>query len=48
MESLTLCGVTGGVQGMSGCCTEGRGLVRNTGDRWTAGLDDLRGLFQSW
>ena len=28
------------------CCTEGRGLVGNTGDRWTVGLDDLGGLFQ--
>ena len=28
--------------------TEGHGLVGNTGDRWTVGLDDLRGLFQPW
>ena len=30
------------------CCTEGHGLVVNTGDRWTVGLDDLGGLFQCW
>ena len=29
-------------------CTEGHGLVGNTGDGWTVGLDDLRGLFQPW
>jgi len=30
------------------CCVEGQGLVRTTGDRWTAGLEDLAGLFQPW
>ena len=41
-------GVTnpGGIQDMFRCCTEGCGLVGNIGDRWTVGLDDLRGLFQ--
>ena len=33
----------GDVQETFRCCTEGHGLVGNTGDRW---LDDLRGLFQ--
>ena len=36
-----------GAQGMFRCCTEGRGLVGNTGGRWMAGLDYLGGLFQS-
>ena len=40
--------VPGGVQRTFGCCTEGHGIVGNTGDRWTVGLDDLRGLFQPW
>ena len=35
----------GGVQETFRCCTEGRGLVGNTSDRWMVGLDDLRGLF---
>ena len=26
--------------------SEGHGLVGNTGDRWTVGLDDLGHLFQ--
>ena len=39
--------VPGGVQTFT-CCTEGYGLVGNIGDRWTAGLDDLGGLIQSW
>ena len=30
------------------CYTEGYGVVGNTGDRWVAGLDELRGLFQPW
>ena len=30
------------------CCTEGRGLVGNTDDRWTVGLNDLGGLYQPW
>ena len=43
-------GVTdhGSVQGMFRCCTEGHGLVGNIDDRWMVGLDDLRGLFQTW
>ena len=43
-------GVTapGGVQETFRCCTEGCGLLGNTDDRWTVGLDDLRGLFQLW
>ena len=39
--------VPGGVQEPFKC-TEGHGIVGNTGDRWTVGLDDLRGLFQPW
>ena len=41
-------GVTnpGDVQGMVRHCVAGHGLVRTIGDRWTAGLDDLVGLFQ--
>ena len=35
-----------GVQEMLKCCTEGHGLVGNIVDRWTVGLDDLRGLLQ--
>lgn len=38
----------GGVQGMSGCCVEGHGLVRTIGGRWMVGLHDLEGLFQPW
>jgi len=38
--------VPGGVQETFRCCTEECGLVGNTGNRWTVGLDDLRGLFQ--
>jgi len=39
-------GVTdpGGVKEMFSCCTEGDGLVGNTGDRWTVVLDDVRGM----
>ena len=40
--------VPGGVQEMFRCCSEGDGLVGNIGDRWMAGLDDLRDLFQPW
>ena len=40
--------VPGDVQEAFGCCTEGYGLVGNIGDRWTVGLDDLRGLFKPW
>ena len=29
-------------------CVERHGLVRTIGDRWTVGLDDLVGLFQSY
>ena len=39
---------TRGVQEMFRYCTEGHGLVKNIGNRWTAGLDNLRGLFQRW
>ena len=41
-------GVTapGDVQETFRCCSEGHGLVGNIGDRWTVGLNDLRGLFQ--
>ena len=35
-------------QEMFRCCAEGHGLVGITHDRWTVGLDDLVGLFQSW
>ena len=34
-------------QEMFRCCTKGHSSVGNTGERWTAGLDDLRGLFQT-
>ena len=40
--------IPGGVQEMFRCCTERRGLVGNTSDRWRVGLDDLGGLFQPW
>ena len=40
--------VPGDVQETFRCSTEGHGLVRNTGNRWTVRLDDLRGLFQPW
>ena len=40
--------VPGGVPEMFRCGTERCGLVRNIGNRWTVGLDDLRGLFQPW
>jgi len=40
--------VPGGVEETFRCCTEGCGLVENTGDRWLVGLDDLGGLFQAW
>ena len=38
--------VTGGVQYMSRCCTEGHGLVGNIESRWTVGLENPGGLFQ--
>ncbi len=38
----------GGVQETFRCCTEGHSLVGNIGDVRMVGLDDLRGLFQSW
>ena len=38
--------LSGGVQEMFRCSTQGHVLVGNFSDRWTAGLDDLRGLFQ--
>jgi len=43
----------GGVTNLRGShrmftCTEGLVLEGNTGDRWTVGLDNLRGLFQFW
>ena len=43
-------GVTGpgGVQGTFGCCVEGHGLVRTTGDGWMVGLGDPVGLIQPW
>jgi len=34
----------GGVHEMFRCCSEGHGLVRAIGSRWTVGLD----LFQPW
>ena len=37
-----------GVQETFRCCAEGHSLLGITGDRWTAGLDDLGGLFQPW
>ena len=37
-----------GIQEMFRRCTEGHGLVGNTGGSWMVGLDDLGGLFQSW
>jgi len=40
--------VAGAIQETSRCCTEGRGLVGNVGDRWTVGLVDNRGPFQPW
>jgi len=40
--------ITGGVQETFRCCTEGHGLVGNSGGTWVVGLDDLRGLFQPW
>ena len=43
-------GVTdpGGVEETFRCCTEGHGLVGNTGGRWMVGLHHLGGLFQPW
>lgn len=38
----------GGVQETFRHCTEGHGLVGNTGDRCMVGLDDHGGLFQLW
>ena len=38
----------GGVQETFRCCTERHDLVGNVSDRWTVGLDDLRGLLQPW
>ena len=40
--------VPGGVHKTFRCCTDGHISVGYTGDRWTVGLDDLRGLFQPW
>jgi len=40
--------VPGSVQEAFRCCTQEHGLLGNTGDRWTVGPDDLRGLFQLW
>ena len=40
--------ISGGDQEIFRCCIEGHGLMGNIGDRWTVGLDDLRGLFQPW
>ena len=40
--------LSGGVQELFRCCTEGDGLVGNIGGRWMVGLDDLGGLFQLW
>ena len=37
-----------GVQETFTCCTERHGLVWNIGNRWTVGLDKLRGLYQPW
>ena len=37
---------SGSIQEMCRCGTQGRGLVGSIAERWTAGLDDLRGLFQ--
>ena len=39
-------GVTtpGGVQEAFRCCTEGHGLVGSITDRWSVGLDNLKGL----
>ena len=34
--------------GVFRCCTKGHGLVGDSGDRWTIGMDYLRGLFQPW
>ena len=34
------------VQEIFRCCTKGRDLVGNIGDRWTVGLDDTGGLFR--
>ena len=39
--------VPGGVQEMCRCGTKQHDLVDNIGGRWTAGLGDLRGIFQS-
>jgi len=40
--------IPGGVQQAFRCCTEGRGLVGNTVDRWMVELADLGSLFQPW
>jgi len=40
--------IPGGVQETLRCCTEGCGLVGNTGDRWMVVLHGLGGLFQPW
>ena len=37
--------VPAGVE-MFRCCTEGHGLVGNTGAKWMVELDDLRDLFR--
>jgi len=38
-------GVSGGVQGMCRCGSEGHGLVGSIGGGWMVELHDLRGLF---
>jgi len=40
--------INGGVQETFRCYTEGNHFMEDIGDRWTVGLDDLRGIFQSW
>ena len=41
--------ISGGVQEMCRCCSEGHGLVGNGGGgRWMVRMNGLGGLFQSW
>jgi len=40
--------VPGGLRETLRCCTEEHGLVGYIGDRWTVGLNYLRGLLQPW
>jgi len=40
--------ITGGVQEIFRCCTEGYGLVGKIGGRQVIELDYLEGLFQPW